>query len=118
MNAKRPKMHEHIFNAITGFFNGDAFKGAVISGIGAVAVWSGHTLITKHDETRDQATVLAAHTQQIAALQATTNSTQDKVNTIIISQTRMEGVVNTINQKLDDDRRQQKMENIAHNGRN
>lgn len=93
-------MHDQVARIVSGIFSGDALKGAAISGIVAIGGWFWHSSVTSHDQDH----VLNLHTQQIAELASVSKDTQMSVNQLVVTTTRTEGKLDTINQKIDDDR--------------
>jgi hypothetical protein len=87
-------------SALSALFGADAMKTAVVSVVMATCGWAGHTVL----EMNAQSKVLDEHTVQIQKLfdgQAETHKSLQDVTTTL---TRMEGKIDVVNQKVDDDR--------------
>lgn len=85
-------------------FDGLSVKNVTIPAAMAVLGWGGHTFLVFHD----QETKLAAHDQQIAALsdgQVKTHTALDSLSDTII---RIEGKIDVLTTKIDDDRARHK----------
>lgn len=103
MNASRrgPKVHEHVSNIVSTFWKGDAVKGVVLSAIVSSLIYMGHIFLQGHD----QQSTLDQHTKQIEALETTAKLTSESVQQLAVTSTRIEGKLDTLSTKIDDDRR-------------
>lgn len=85
---------------VSGFFHSELARTAAVSAVMAIAGWGGSTLLTASDNSL----VLQTHTGQIQHIFESQKETKDaleKVSTAII---RIDGKIDVINQKIDDDR--------------
>jgi hypothetical protein len=95
-------------------FNGDTAKGFILSTIAGTVMFFGHWFFSDHD----QQNLLDQHTVQLSALKATVDETSKAIQQLVITTTRTDGKLDTLNQKIDDDRRQSKIEASDRRGRN
>ena len=86
--------------AIRTLIDSDAVRTAAISAVVATFGWAGHTAL----ELRDHNAQLRIHDAQIRSLTDGQNATRDSIKDVGVAIARVEGKVDTVNQKIDDDR--------------
>jgi hypothetical protein len=96
-----PKM-----NLVELFFNNATTKSLALSILVGAGGWTAHTLIGAQNNGQ----VLAVHTQQLAELKQGQQKVDEALDSLAITVTRMDGKLDTVNQKIDDDRRTHRAE--------
>ena len=83
------------------FFDASWLKSVTLSLVIGGLGWTAHTLLTSDGNAR----LLTEHTQQLEKLAAGQEKTADALQNMAVTITRIDGKLDTVNQKIDDDRR-------------
>ena len=83
------------------FFTSATIKSLLLSVLVGAGGWTAHTLL----ESNGNAQVLAAHGKQLDALTAGQAKTDDALDGLAVTVARIDGKLDVVNQKIDDDRR-------------
>lgn len=87
-------------NIVELFFNNSTVKSIAISVLVGTGGWAAHTLVGSAGNSQ----VLAMHGKQLDALTQGQQKTDDALDRLAITVTRIDGKLDTVNQKIDDDR--------------
>lgn len=100
-----PKM-----SVLESFFKNDTTKSVGLGALLSVAGWAAHALIGAENN----ATVLANHTKQLDAQSAAITQTADSVQHLTVAVTRIDGKIDVLTTKIDDDRHRPSIVARAH----
>lgn len=96
-------MHEIVTHGVLqNLLKSDSIKGVLFSVAIGAALFVGRTFLSSHDQPLQ--TTLDQHTAQINALMIDARDTNKVVQDLTVTAARTEGKIDTINQKIDDDR--------------
>jgi hypothetical protein len=76
-------------------------KGLIIPVVMGLLGWGGHTLLSAYSVGIE----VDNHTQQLKALWDSQRQTHNDIQTVVNTVTRIDGKIDVLNQKIDDDRR-------------
>lgn len=82
-------------------FNSALAKGVFASLLVGLGGWTAHTLV----EARSNSQMLSAHTQQLDRLEAGQTKQEDTLKGLGVAVAQINGKLDVVNQKIDDDRR-------------
>jgi hypothetical protein len=91
----------HKMNILENFFNNGTTKSLAITALVAIGGWTANTLIGAHSAEG----VLAEHTRQLAALFQGQVETHKSINDLVVAVTAVDGKIDVLGTKIDDDRR-------------
>lgn len=88
-------------NGLEHFFNNGTVKSLALSALLGLGGWTAHTLIS----TEGNSQTLAAHGRQLDTLEQGQDKTQEALQGLSVAVAKIDGKLDVVNQKIDDDRR-------------
>lgn len=104
------RVHDQVVKQIlNGWFSSEAWKGFVFSLVVGGLGFAGHYFLSQHDVQASVQVTLDQHSKEISDLLQSSKDTTVAINQLNVTTTRIEGKIDTLNQKIDDDRQQHKL---------